>query len=129
MPYRTHARTDVLRASGDLRTSQFRAIRKDANGEAVLCAAGEEILGVVEQVEGLGRRGDVVTYFVNNDHEARVGAVFGEGIRLVSDATGRLIPVVGAAGAEVRAYYVSLEPSTLIDSTISVRREVVDVRF
>ena len=129
MPYRTHARTDVLRASGDLRTSQFRAIRRDANGEAVIAGVGDDVIGVVEQVEGLGRRGDVVTYFVNGDHEARTGAAYPQGARLVPDATGRLIQATGAAGTEVRTYYFAVEASDGPDVTASVRREVVDVRF
>ena len=129
MPYRTHARTDVLRASGDLRTAQFRAIREDANGEAVIAGVGDEPIGVVEQVEGLGRRGDIVTYFVNGDHEVRTGGVYLRGARLVPDATGRLIQVTGAAGTEVRTYYRALEASDAADVTATVRREVADVRF
>lgn len=130
MPTAHGYRTEVLRAGADLRKSQFRAIKRDSNGLAVLAGAGDDIIGVIQQVEGQGVAGkDVVTYFVDGDHPALAGAAsIARDARLVSDAQGRLVAAAPGAGVEVRSYYRCLEAADLLNSTFTVRREVADVR-
>ena len=99
-----------LPAGADLRTSLFRGVTTDVNGKAVLPAAGRAIIGVINNKPGLD---EAVTIVHSGIVMAEAGAaipLLAGGTPVMTDALGRFVPYVVAAGNVVSGW--ALEPAS-----------------
>lgn len=81
-------------AGVDLSASQYKAVKLDADGNAVLAGAGEFAVGILVDDPKLGQ---TATIQVSNVSKAVAGAAFQAGDLLTPNATGQLVEATVAA--------------------------------
>lgn len=93
---------DTRRAGADLRTSQYRVVKTDANGNYVLAtAATDNIRGVLANAPNINEIADVANLNGAGSFKVVAGAAIPKDSFLTADSTGRAIAATqAAAGAQ-----------------------------
>lgn len=76
----------TLIAGADLSANQYCFVKTDANGQAVLAAAGEPVIGVLQNKPASGQAAQVRIYGVS---KVVAGGAVAKGALVASDATGK----------------------------------------
>lgn len=83
----------TLEAAADLSTKQYLAIKVDTNGKAAVAAAGENAVGILQNVPEASQAATVMALGVSN---AIYGGVVAAGSNLTPDAAGKLVTAGGS---------------------------------
>ena len=76
-------------ASADLSASQYCFVRLDTSGQVAVAGAGEEANGILQdKPAAIGR---ACSYAIGGVSKVRAGAAIGDGVKVMSDSTGRAI--------------------------------------
>jgi len=87
----------TLVAGADLSNSQYLAVKVDANGKAALAGAGEDAVGVLQNVP---KAGEAATVMVLGITKAIYGATVTAGDKVMVDASGKFIPYAAPGAGE-----------------------------
>lgn len=93
MAYEQYGPFITAPAGSDLSSSQYKAVKIDADGNAVLAGAGEFAVGILVDDPKLGQ---TATIQVANVSKAVAGAAFQAGALLTPNATGQLVEATAA---------------------------------
>ncbi len=87
---------DALNAGEDLSSSLYYAAHMDTDGDLVLAGNTEDVYGII--TEG-GASGEPTTVQVSGIAKAIAGASFNAGVKLMSNASGKLVTATGSGAA------------------------------
>lgn len=92
----------TLVAGGDLSSSQYKFVKLNASGQAVICAAATDIpIGVLQNDPASGAEAEVL---VSGGTKIVAGAAIGEGAQIGTSATGKAVALV--AGTDTTKFVV-----------------------
>lgn len=88
----TQSERRSFKAAADLTALQFTAVKLDSNGNIVAAvAATDQVIGFTENAPKLNDTGDVYLRNGSGTCKAKAGATFAPGVKLMIDASGRVI--------------------------------------
>lgn len=94
MGYEVPLFNHTLIAAADLSAAQYHAVKVDANGQAALAGAGEDAIGILQNVPQAGQAATVMMLGVT---KAIYGGTVTAGQKVMVDANGKIVPYADAA--------------------------------
>lgn len=106
------------KATASLAASQYCAVKLDSNSQAVLAtSATDQVIGFVQNAPVANDTADIAVRNGAATLKAKSGAVFGVGVKLTIDGSGRVITAV-TAGNEIVG--IAFEASTAANQTVEI---------
>lgn len=98
----------TLEAAADLSNNQYYAVKVDSNGKAALAGAGENAVGILQDVPS---QGQAATVMVLGTSKVIYGATVTAGQKLMVDTNGKAVPYA-APGAGVTNHVIGIALSS-----------------